>query len=77
MSDQNEAFRVVLACPPLTSLEHSLEISSWPRLWTEHAAPVPESLLLFRRRSKQRWQVIWTWLVCCGFCILSTVLERI
>lgn len=37
MYDQNEAFQVVLARQFLISLEDSLEISSWPRLWTEHA----------------------------------------
>lgn len=37
--------------------------------------PVPESLLLFHCHSKQRWQVIWIWPACCGFCVLSTMLE--
>lgn len=39
--------------------------------------PVPERLLLFHCHNKQRWQVIWIWPGCCGFCVLSTMLERI
>ena len=39
-------------------------------------SPLPECLLQFYCHSKQRWQVICIWLVCCGCCFLSAMLER-